>query len=580
MIAAILFCGSGPGEPETPYEKSGRTATATWEEAIAYYEALAGNSAKIKVLEAGMTDIGKPLHLVLISGDGTFDAGTAKRKDKRVILINNGIHPGEPDGIDASMMLARDLISSSNYEQLLENTVILIIPVYNVDGCLNRGCCSRANQNGPVEYGFRGNAKNLDLNRDFIKMDSKNAESFEKIFREWDPDVFVDTHTSDGADYPYIMTILPTQKDKLHPEVSAYMTRLMLPELYKRMLDAGFEMCPYVNTVAEIPDSGIADFFDSPRFSTGYAALFHTIGITTESHMLKTFEQRVEATYMLLMSIIKTVHRDRVAIRRARETAKIETATQSVFPTRWKLQEGRSEMMLFKGYEAEWITSLVTGLPVLRYNQSRPWTREIPHFNVFNTDASVEKPFAYIIPQAWKEVVERMKVNKVKMNPLLEDTKLDCEFYFIDSYQTRTYPYEGHYEHYQVKLKKENREVQFYKGDIVVITNQESNRYIVETLEPESHDSWFAWGFFDATLMRKEYFSDYVFDAEAEKILAEDAALKAKLDEMRATDSAFAGNAWMQLDFVYRNTGHYENSHNRYPVARLINQQKLPIGKP
>jgi len=155
-----------------------------------------------------------------------------RKQDKRVLLINNGIHPGEPEGIDASMMLARDLLKGN---KIPANVVICIIPLYNIDGSHNRTSTSRANQNGPLAYGFRGNSRNLDLNRDFIKTDSKNSASFQQIFNTWNPEVFVDTHTSNGSDYQYTMTLIPTQKDKLNQVLSTYLTGQMVPSLYKEM---------------------------------------------------------------------------------------------------------------------------------------------------------------------------------------------------------------------------------------------------------------------------------------------------------------------------------------------------------
>lgn len=119
------------------------------------------------------------------------------RINKRIILINNGIHPGEPDGIDASMLLARDIVT--NKVKLPDNVVLAFIPVYNIGGCLNRSAFYRVDQNGPEEFGFRGNSQNLDLNRDFIKSDSKEARSFAEIFHLTDPDIFLDNHVSNGS---------------------------------------------------------------------------------------------------------------------------------------------------------------------------------------------------------------------------------------------------------------------------------------------------------------------------------------------------------------------------------------------
>src|ERR1035437_482863 len=187
----------------TPFEISKGKNTTTYDECITYYKNLSGQHDEIKVLGCGPTDIGKTLHLIVIDKDKDFNRVISYQKGKRVIMINNGIHPGEPDGVDASMMFVRDIVTKTELHKLLDNVVIIVIPIYNIDGALNRNSVSRVNQNGPENFGFRGNAQNLDLNRDFIKCDSKNARSFEEIFQKWKPDFLIDTHVSDGADYQY-----------------------------------------------------------------------------------------------------------------------------------------------------------------------------------------------------------------------------------------------------------------------------------------------------------------------------------------------------------------------------------------
>ena len=160
-----------------------------------------------------MSDAGYPYQLVLYSNDGTADPEQWHAKGKLVILIINGIHPGEPDGIDASMMLIRDLVDGKI--RIPDQIALAVIPVYNIGGALNRNSFSRVNRDGPAAYGFRGNAQNLDLNRDFTKCDSKDARSFTEIFHWLSPEVQLDNHVSDGADYQYTMTLISTQWNKL-----------------------------------------------------------------------------------------------------------------------------------------------------------------------------------------------------------------------------------------------------------------------------------------------------------------------------------------------------------------------------
>jgi len=247
------------------FEKTNGLESATYFEAIDWYKNLKRQSEKIIVKEMGMTDAGFPLHLVLVSSDAKFDIAQWHKQNKAVILINNGIHPGEPDGIDASMMLVRDVVQGKL--KLPNNVVLAVIPVYNIGGCLNRSAYSRVNQNGPKEYGFRGNSQNLDLNRDFTKCDSKEAKAFAQIFHLLDPDILIDNHVSDGADYQHTMTLIATQYDKLGPVLGKWLKESFEPELYKGMKAKGWDMTPYVNFETTDFDKGMEIFLDPPRYS-------------------------------------------------------------------------------------------------------------------------------------------------------------------------------------------------------------------------------------------------------------------------------------------------------------------------
>ena len=280
----------------TPFERGNGNQTTTWHDCIAYHQRLAQAFGQwLRFEEAGRSDAGVPIHAGVFSGDGVFDPQAVKAAGRPVFFNNNGIHPGEPEGIDACMALLRDLCLDPVRRAALGRTVLVYIPVYNVDGALNRQDTSRVNQLGPEAFGFRGNARHLDLNRDFVKADSLATRTFAQVFTRWDPDVMVDTHTSNGADYQHVVTLIATQPDKLGGRTGEHLRETMLPALYADMARRGFPMCPYVNTLQEIPDDGIADFLDSPRFSTGYAALHHTIGFMPETHMLKPFADRYES---------------------------------------------------------------------------------------------------------------------------------------------------------------------------------------------------------------------------------------------------------------------------------------------
>ncbi|MFN5346909.1 MAG: M14 family zinc carboxypeptidase [Bacteroidota bacterium] len=542
-----------------------KNKSVTYEEAINYYHSLAAKDDRCKMFEYGKTDCGRPLELVIINEQKVFDRNQIKKQI--VVLVNNGIHPGEPDGIDACVRLVHDW--STGKITIPNNVVLAIIPVYNIDGALRRSEFTRINQNGPTESGFRGNARNLDLNRDFIKCDSKNAKSFTKLYQTWDPDIFIDTHVSDGADYSYTMTLIDSQKDKLSPSVSDVMQKSIKPFLYSSMEKKNIEMVPYVNVFGDDPSKGMAAFYESPRFASGYAALFHSFPFVTETHMLKPFSQRVDATYEFLLSTMEAADKFINEIIISRIKSKAASVSQGKFYLNWQLDTLHVDSLLFKGYDIDTKKSDITGKDRIVFNHNKAYSRNIPFASNYLPSDSIVKPRAYIIPQAWQEVIERLQLNGIDMQELKSDSVVKAEVYYIENYQTGKNPYEGHYLHSKITTRKEQQEIKCLKGDYIVMANQWKNRYIVETLEPTAVDGFFAWNFFDEILQQKEWFSDYLFEDMAVMMLADKPQLKSDFEERKSRDTVFANDSWAQLTYLYQHSKYYEKSHLRYPVLRI-----------
>ncbi len=570
----LMLIGFAAKAQLTPFEKDPqKNTTATYTQIVNYYQQLDKQYDQLKVYNIGTTDIGKPLQLIVLSKDKIFGPAIIKKQNKRVILINNGIHPGEPEGIDASMMLARDLLKKN---ALPKDVVICMIAVYNIGGCLNRGL-SRVNQNGPAAYGFRGNARNLDLNRDFIKADSKNALAFMQILNTWKPDVFLDNHVSDGADYQYVMTLIETQHNKQNPILADYTAKKLTPELFLRMKKSGFEMTPYVESEENTPDSGLVGFLETPRYSSGFTAQRNIISYITETHMLKTYAPRVLSTYDFMQHLIDVVQRDAIFIGKIKAQADEQTKTQKSFALNWELDKSSFDTISFKGFTAGHKPSEVSGLPRLFYDRTKPFTKNIRYYDTYKATVFADKPAAYIIPQAWGKVIDLMERNGVKVFRLKNDTTLSVQNYQITDYKTPSRPFEGHYLHGNVKVSVKTASIKYYEGDVVVYTDQPMNRYIVETLEPQGVDSFFAWNFFDSVLGQKEYFSDYVFEDIAADLLKKDPELKQQLEAEKAKNVELAKSAAAQLNFIYRNSRYFEPTFLRYPVGRMIAPQDLKL---
>jgi hypothetical protein len=566
-LLLFLFALGTEGKAQkvlTPFERSDGKRTATYFECIDFYKKLAAADSRIRIDTAGAADAAYPLHLVLWCGDKRFDPATWNRNQKVVVLVNNGIHPGEPDGIDASMMLLRD--AAEGRVRIPDNVVLAVIPLYNIGGALNRNNSTRVNQVGPEQYGFRGNGQNLDLNRDFTKRDSRESRAFARLFHRLDPAIFIDNHVSDGADYQHAMTLLSSQYDKLGGVLGTYFRDRLDPLVFSSMAKAGWPMVPYVNA-EETPEKGWTAFMDPPRFSSGYAALFGCIAWVPESHMLKPFDQRVAATYAFMKVAITTVGQEGNSLLAARKNYRNELQEQAVFPMAWK--DSAVTMWPFKGYASAYRKSEVTGEDRLYYDHKQPINVSIPIRDHFAAAYTVKAPEAYILPQGWEEVADRLREDNVYLRRLDRDTVIDISVYTIDSFKTSPNPYEKHYKHSGIHVSTSRMKLKCRKGDYLIPTHQRGRRFIIEMLEPTGEDSYFAWNYFDAVLQRKEGYSDYRWEDVAAQVLRDHPEVRTALEQKKKSDPAFGKDAAAQLFYVYQHSRWYEAAHMRYPVYRI-----------
>lgn len=550
----------------TPFEKGNGNQSPTYEEMRDFYQKLDKNHSTILQKEYGLTDSGYPLEVLFFSKDRNFNP--TKSTKKAILLVNNGIHPGEPDGIDASMMLLRDL--AEGRIEAPKNVLLAFVASYNIGGMLNRGSYSRANQNGPEEYGFRGNARNFDLNRDFIKADTRNARSFQEIFHELNPDVFIDNHVSNGADYQYTLTYIATNKERLGRLLGSYYHQEMNRSISNDLRSKGIDPIPYVNVWNGTPEQGYEQFMDTPRYATGYTTLFNTIGTVPETHMLKPYADRVKVTYENMLSYINYTDKHYKTIKEKRLENLKQYKPGSTYTLGWEIDRSKVESIEFKGYEASKIKSEVSGLPRLFYDRTNPFTKNIKFYNTYKSTKDIQIPRYYIVPKSQWPVIEHLERNRIEMTPLDKDSTFVVELYEISDYQTVKNPYEGHYNHYNTQTKASTKQIRFKKGDFLISTNQPGVKYLLETLEPSAVDSFFNWNFFDSILMRKEHFSDYVFEDTAAQLLKENKALQTVFELEKKINPEMRKSAAMQLNWIYEHSPYFEASYRQYPIARIL----------
>ena len=303
------------------------------------------------------------------------------------------------------------------------------------------------------------------------------------------------------------MTLISSQKDKQDFGVMKYQEK-MLPLIEKEMAKNGKEICPYVNVHGKALDDEIVAFFESPRYSTGYTTLWGTVSFVAKVHMLKPFDDRVYATYMLMESIIKVMQEAKEDLKKRHFYTVKHELKQEYWPIRWELDKFQYSNFNFKGYEYEYIESAIPGQKRLYCNHDKPFEKEVKYYYTYKITDSIDKPFAYVIPQGWYKVVERLEANDCMVKQALSDTTIEVDYYDITNFKSSNRPYEGHFSHNSITTENRTEKLYVRRGDYFVIL---PNRFAIETLEPGAMDAFLVWNFFDPVLQQKEGFSAYVF---------------------------------------------------------------------
>jgi len=525
--------------------------TPTYQELMSELKEKAAKHKEIEIYNMGKSDNGLPLYVVIINGSQDSLKTFEKARNETTVLINNAIHPGEPDGVNAMLLWMDEWIKNGKKTNKLP--VIAFIPVYNIGGMINRSSTSRANQNGPEEYGFRGNERNFDLNRDFSKMDSENAFTFARIFHGLDPDVFIDNHVSNGADYQYTLTYISSVKERMAPSTRDLTFNQLIPELTKNLKSRGTELFPYVELKNETPTEGIIAFNDLPRYSMGYTSLFHCLSFTVETHMLKPFSERVKVTQQFMEELCNWTFKNKQAIESARIKAREWEKNQTYFKFNYQLSN-QADSISFKGFEHSFPINETTGLKRLFYDKSKPYKRKIPYFKQYIAKDSVLIPRFYIVGGQEQSTINRLKANNIQFTTIQKDSISNLNVTIIADYKSNSKPYEGHFKHREVQIRTKIVPVRIKKGDILIPTNQQGAQFIHSVLQPQTEDSYFSWNFYDSYLQQKEYFSNYVFIDQIQEILNSNSELKKEFEAKKAADEKFRNSEWEQLYFIYSNS--------------------------
>ena len=571
-----------PLEWLTHAEKTDYQETARYAETIEYSKRLDQASPLIKFQSFGKSGEGRDLPLLIAAEGDTFTPEAARRAHKPVILVQACIHAGESDGKDAGLALLRDIAITKSRPGLLKHVVLLFIPIYNADGHERVSPYNRINQNGPAEMGWRTTSTYQNLNRDYMKADTPETRAWLALWNTWKPDLFVDCHVTDGADYRVNITFQHEHHEGVAPSVLAWEKRVIDDRVAAATEAAGNVVSWYLEFIDNRDlTKGIRDFNGSPRFSTGYVPLRNRPGILIETHMLKPYRPRVIGTYDFLRFTLEEVNRDPEGLlaagREADEKTLADGRTYDVnrrFPLDYELTDKARPYQL-KAVEYHTEMSEVSGAFRVIFG-TKPLDLTVPMYDEIRVKAAVAPPLYYIVPAQWTDVIELLRAHGLKLQTTKEPMSIEVESYRFQNVKWATGPFEGRLmPSFRVEPVKERRT--FPAGSVIVPLTQEWARVAINLLEPEAPDSLVRWGFFNATFEQKEYGEDYVVEKLAREMLASNPKLREEFEKKLASDPSFAANPRARLSFFYERSPYWDKQMGLYPVGRIITAIKLPL---
>ncbi|MCQ8876907.1 M14 family metallopeptidase [Pseudoalteromonas shioyasakiensis] len=553
------------GPLTTDFELSNGLNSPDYAQTMAFVDRLvAANPTQFQVQTIATSNAGRDIKMLVASEDGDFSATQISNHAKPTILIQAGIHAGEIDGKDATFMLLRD-IATGKRRDILSKVNILFIPILNVDGHERRSQYNRINQRGPVEMGFRTNANNLNLNRDYTKLDTPGVRGVMKVINQYKPDLYVDVHVTDGADYQYDVTygynpVFASES----PSVSQALDQYFKPVIDTKLAQQGHIPGPLVFVMDKREfKSGLAGWVATPRYSNGWGDLRALPSILVENHSLKPYKQRVLGTYVFLDGAIKALaqHHQQLDAAVSKELAFI--------PTQLIVKRGYAKepnTLEFKGIKYSRSESALSGQVEVKYLGEKQHYSALPIYWQKEVQKTVTVPQAFYIPPAYPHIVEKLKLHGVEVQKVTDTTPVaGLSMASVAEHEFDKTPFEGRFRviaefDYQPLGEK------VLTGWSKIITAQPYGELVTHLLHPAAPDSFFAWGEFNTIFQRTEYMENYALAPYARQMLKDKPALALEFDKKIREDATFANDAQARLNWLYQRTPFYDQAYLKYPI--------------
>lgn len=573
LLALFLMasCNTKDVDLMTTFEKSNYLETDSYEGTIAYAKLLAKQFNEVHYQSIGMTAQGREIPLLIVDENGYTKPKKIRKSGKNIILVESCIHPGEPNGKDAMFLIIRNILTGREYRDLLSDFSFLFIPVLSPDGLADFSPYNRINQNGPKQMGWRVNAQGLNLNRDFTKLDSPELRGFVAMFNQWQPDLFFDTHATDGADYQYVTTYSIEDFGNYDKGISSWLGNVWEPEIKNAMTDLGMPITRYIEFHPwGDPTASLYDQSFSAMFSEAYTTARNCPGILLETHMLKPYKDRVLSTYHMIVETLKIIRNDKANFNNLLTQAKKNDLTLKEIPINMQSELNDTIWEDFLGYHFDTVHSDITGGWYYAYDPTRPETRKTRRIRSTRPEKTLSVPKEYIIPAQYAEVIDIVKAHGFEMNFLKSEKTLNVSTYRFSNVSFVTTPAEGHCRVAHFDAEEITKDITFPKGSAVVKTSQNGIRLLMNLLEPEMQGSLFEWGFFNHVLQRVEYFEIYKMEPMAKAMLAADPFLE---DQFKRWKASFPKDKqpsqYAIMNWFYERSPYCDKNYLVYPLGMV-----------
>ena len=504
LLLLHLACGAFALQTDKPLTRAERTdyrETSHYEDVLQFPSDLQSGSANLRLASIGTSDEGRRIPLAIVSKPLVATPIEARRNGKLVVYIQANIHGGEVEGKEASLMLLRELCRTDRLH-LLDKMVLLVAPIYNIDGNerWGEGKRNRGSQDGPDIVGERTNGKGLDLNRDGVKAESPEMRgALKQIYNAWDPDLMMDLHTTNGTRHGYQLTYAPPLHPNTEAGILSFARDQLLPSVRKRLnKQHGLKLQDYGNVEGPPENRAWRTVAPEPRYLTNYVGLRNRIAILSEAASFLPFKQRVEVTLQFVEAVLQETAKHADVVKRLTREADARVTLWGLRPEGAPTVGVRYEMAS-RGVEPIPLEKLVPGMEI--DHRKAPTALQIVNLLVydrFRATRTTPFPSAYLLPPSQAPAVELLRRHGIMVERLTSPWKGKAEEFEITE-SVSSPPFQGHR---LVRLEGQYKRIDADApaGAYLVRTSQPLGNLICQLLEPESLDGLAAWGLLEGEM--------------------------------------------------------------------------------